>query len=325
MSPLPPLRDGESSPTVLTQAAEWFVLLASGEASDDDRCRWHAWRNAHPAHEQAWQRAEAAVARLADIPAAQAGASSQALRLPPTGKRRRRFVAQLAVLMIGSGAGWLAYRESDLSASAITAIGEQRTVQLADGGQLQLDTDTAVDIEYSAKTRLLRLRRGRILIETARDPAKRPFMVETADGRATALGTRFTVERETEGSRVVVLEKKVAVQSFRENAANFIVAADESVHFDRDGIRLHSRALAADSAWAQGMLIADDMRLADFVAQLARYRRTTLTCAADAANLRISGAFPLHDSDRILSAVSETLPVRLIRDDRGERLEARGG
>ncbi len=325
MSPLPSHRDGEPSPAVLTQAAEWFVLLASGEASEDDRCRWHAWRNAHPAHEKAWQRAEATVARLADIPSGQAGASSQALRLPPAGKRRRRFVAQLAILLVGSSTGWLAYRESDLSASAITAVGELRSVQLADGGQLQLDTDTAVDIEYSAKTRLLRLRRGRILIETAPDPANRPFMVETADGRATALGTRFTVEQDKEGSRVVVLEKKVAVHGYREGAANFIVAAGESVRFDRDGIRLHSIALAADSAWSQGMLIADDMRLADFVAQLARYRRPTLTCAADAANLRISGAFPLHDSEHILAALSETLPVRLVRDESGERLEARGG
>lgn len=312
-------------PAVLTQAAEWFVLLASGEASEDDRCRWHAWRNAHPAHEQAWRRAEAAVTRFADIPTEQAGAASQALRLPSAGQRRRRFVAQLAVALAATGGGWLSYRASDLSASVVAAVGEQRSLRLADGGHLQLDTDTAVDIDYSAKTRLLRLRRGRILIETAPDPANRPFMVETAHGRATALGTRFSVEQEQDHSRVVVLEKKVAVHGFREGATKVIVAAGESVRFDRDGIRLHGKAIAADSAWTQGMLIADDMPLADFVAQLARYRRQPLSVAANAADLRISGAFPVRDSERTLAALSETLPVRLVRDRQGDRLEARGG
>ena len=35
----------------MEQAAEWFVELASGEATEADRQRWQAWRSAHPDHE----------------------------------------------------------------------------------------------------------------------------------------------------------------------------------------------------------------------------------------------------------------------------------
>jgi transmembrane sensor len=301
----------------MEQAAQWFVLLASGEASDADRGRWHAWRSAHPAHEQAWQRAEGSTARFADIPQDQATASLHALHRAPALKSgsRRKGLAQLAVLLATGFGGWQGYRTSDWSADLITAVGEQRETTLADGSRLVLDTGSAVDIAFTAERRLIRLRRGRIMIASAPDPAPRarPLMVETAEGRVRALGTRFTVQQETQSTRVTVLEARVAVHARHTTGDDAILSAGQAARFDRGGVIERLAAPATDAAWLQGMLIADDMRLADLVAQLARYRPEPLACDPSAAALRISGAFPLRDTERTLVAIGHTLPVRLER------------
>ncbi len=58
----------------------------------------------------------------------------------------------------------------------------------------------------------------------------------------------------------------------------------------------------ADSAaaWTRGVLVAEDMRVADFVAELARYRPGVLRCDRRVAELRVTGVFSLRDTDRAL-------------------------
>ena len=67
----------------------------------------------------------------------------------------------------------------------------------------------------------------------------------------------------------------------------------------------------AGSAWTRGLLIAENMRLADFLSELARYRRGHLGCDPKVADLRIVGTYALADTDRVLAALEATLPVRV--------------
>lgn len=319
MSPplAPSTPDDQPDRRILAQAAEWFVVLASGEASAEERRRWHAWRMAHAAHELAWQRAAGSTARFADLPADQASAALHALSQPRGLKSpaRRKGLARLAGLLAAGFGGWQGYRGSDWSADQLTAIGEQRATALADGSRLLLDTDSAVDIEFSAKIRLIRLRRGQIMIATAPDPAAshRPFLVETAEGRILALGTRFTVAQESGRTRVSVLEARVALLARDATGDRPLLDAGQSARFSRAGLLDQWTAPSADAAWTQGMLIANDRRLADLLAQLARYRPEPLICDPAVAELRISGAFPLRDTDRVLAAIGHTLPVLIER------------
>ncbi|WP_157199574.1 FecR/PupR family sigma factor regulator, partial [Methylomonas koyamae] len=52
-----PLPDDDSR--LLEQACAWLAKLQSGEDSAADRKDLAAWRAAAPAHERAWQRAQA--------------------------------------------------------------------------------------------------------------------------------------------------------------------------------------------------------------------------------------------------------------------------
>lgn len=64
------------------------------------------------------------------------------------------------------------------------------------------------------------------------------------------------------------------------------------------------------------MLYADDARLGDFVRDLARYRPGVLRCAPEIADLRISGAYRLADTDAVLALLQEALPVRVVQRTR---------
>ena len=301
----------------LTEAAEWFVLFASDEATPEDRQHWQAWLDAQPANESAWQRMESTLARFSTLPREVVGATSLALRNTSARKKSWRsrattFAISATIGTISVLAGWQGYRDSDWSADALTAVGEVRAQRLADGSHLQLDTDTAADIDFSASERLIRLRRGQILIETSADPAPahRPFSVDTAEGRITALGTRFSVEQEAGGTRVIVLQDRVAVTP-RNAPSAVIVQAGEALRFTIDRAEeLHSTT-PEDVAWSKGMLIADDLPLPEFVRRLGRYTAMPLTCDATVSTVRISGAFPLDKPEQALNAIARTRPVRV--------------
>jgi transmembrane sensor len=76
---------------------------------------------------------------------------------------------------------------------------------------------------------------------------------------------------------------------------------------------LHASLDAGSGAWADGMLVAAHMRLADFLAELGRYRRGQLNCDPKVADLLISGTYPVDDSERVLDLLAVSLPVRIKR------------
>ncbi|MNJ65789.1 fec operon regulator FecR [compost metagenome] len=91
------------------------------------------------------------------------------------------------------------------------------------------------------------------------------------------------------------------------------IGAGQQVGFSANRIGPPAPVQAGHQAWSRGILLADNLRLVDFLAELARYRHGYLGCDPRIAELRVVGAFPLADSDRVLDALAATLPVRVQR------------
>lgn len=296
---------------VALQAAEWFVLLQSGEASEADRCAFEAWRAGAGIHDQAWQRA-LAVSQCA-------GSLPPALGVPALGRPQRRLgrrdtVRALALLIAAAPMGWLAWRSApwaQWTSTHATATGERREWTLADGSRLVLDTASAVDVRFDEALRRIHLKEGAVLVETSPDPQprSRPFVVTTQQGRVRAIGTRFVVRSADERSEVAVLQGAVQVTA-RGGAAQQLQAGQQA-WFDALGIGRAEPAPAGAGQWARGLLAVDDMRLGDFVAELARYRPGWLHCDPAVAGLRVTGAFQLDDTDAVLRNLAHLLPVQV--------------
>jgi transmembrane sensor len=56
-------------------------------------------------------------------------------------------------------------------------------------------------------------------------------------------------------------------------------------------------------------LVADAMRLDEFLAELARYRPGLLRCDPEVAGLLVSGVFSVRNTDRALDNLTRALPV----------------
>lgn len=306
-----------SDPTsaAVDQAIAWMVRLQSGEARAQDWDEWKSWQSAAPDHAQAWERIQAIQGRLAGLPT---GASSHTFEHARRDVSRRRAMQLLGVAGAVGVGGWLGlpvWNDVGLLADLRTATGERRRHVLADGSTLWLDTDSAVDVAFDENERRLTLRRGRMLITTGEDSGAkryRPLTVHTREGSARALGTRFSVRREGAVTEVAVMEHAVELRGPKAeaNAPATVLRAGQRAAMDDSGIGAILAGDADADAWTDGLLVARDMRLDEFAAALGRYRHGHLGCDPKVAEMRVSGVFPLQDTEAALALLTRTRPVR---------------
>jgi transmembrane sensor len=149
------------------------------------------------------------------------------------------------------------------------------------------------------------------MLTTGRDDgvAHRPFLLQTVQGELRPIGTRFSVRQQTNVSRLDVFEGAVEIRPRDGAGLTRILQAGERASFTYSGIGTIAAANEMDSAWTEDMIVASGMRLQDFIAELSRHRRGRLTCDPAIAELRVSGTYPLNDSDLILDALRSSLPI----------------
>jgi len=313
------MQDTQDIPyATLEQAAEWYATFRSGAVDDDERRRWQDWLAQGAGNRRAWARVEAISQHVA-IARQTPEASSAALHAASAQRQRRKLVKTLALAAITTGLGWQLAQQEDvqvalagIKASYRVGVGERSETVLADGTRLWLDSGTILDERFDDALRLVVLHRGEILLESGRD-ARRPLVVRSRQGSMRALGTRFLV-RQFEGStRLGVSEGRVEVTPLDAPGPMLIIEAGQEVTFTRDAISAPGALPAAREAWTRGMLVADDLPLKDFLAELSRYRHGFLGCDPGVADLRVVGAFPIRDTDQALAMLEAALPVRARR------------
>jgi len=297
---------------VLQEAAKWFAVLQSGAASLGERQAWAAWLQ-QPEHAQAWARVERISGQFQPLASDAIGRSAGAM-LHSRQPNRRQALKVLSVLCGGAAlslaGGSLPWRQ--WAADERTAVGEVRDLRLADGSQLWLNTDTAVDIAFDTNARSLALYRGELLIDAPASRRARPLLLSSREGRVRSeKAARFSLRQEDGRTRLSVFAGVVDIQL--DGFAITSVGAGQQTEFDRRHVAPLVAARAEHQAWATGVLLADNQRLEDFLAELSRYRHGYLGCDPRIADLRVVGAFPLGDTERVLEALAATLPVRIER------------
>ena len=297
---------------LLDEAVRLLVLMHSGHFNEADAQRCARWRAQSPEHQRVWDSVERLNQQFGSVPVPLAMPVLNRLRVS---RNRRMLMKSVAVAITAPSAMWLGYRTvpwDALNAQYRTGTGERRDLTLADGSQLSLDTSSAVDVVFDATERVVLQRSGQIHIRTAHgaEAAGRPFVVKTQQGSLQALGTQFVVRCLPDRTRLTVLEGAVRVQPLHSSDTR-IVSAGQQVVFSADSIGASVPAAPGAGQWAQGVLYAEQMKLADFVAELGRYRPGILRCDSAVADIPVSGAFQLNNTDRILQALAQTLPVQI--------------
>lgn len=301
------------STRVLDEAIAWQLRLGDGAASARLDTELQRWLSESAEHAKAWTQLGGIDRRLGTI---NSPSARRALQLNASTKRRQvasRTLLGLALFgMFGVGLALQARPLQVWLADQTTGAGEQRSLTLADNSRIQLNSRSALDVRFDERRRGLFLHQGEVLVETAPGSDPRPFIVETAQGDLRALGTRFIVRREGDATRLIVLHSAVAAHP-DDGQTGRTIGAGEQVLMYRNRLGDSSAASTAADAWSHGMLVVDDLPLSELLKQLGEYRRGYLGLDPSLESLRISGSFPLHDTDRALAALPPSLPVRIER------------
>ena len=307
------------SDEILEQAADWLMAMDSCDWNPELEKALHQWRSQGPEHEKVWQLASRLKSMLGAVPPELGASALGRERLD-----RRTVLKSLAALAVVPATGWLGYSRLPSRlwhADIRTTKGEQRTVSLPDGGELVLNTDTAVDICYSENARIVKLHCGEIQVTTVSDQSmpQLPLLVETKQGRIRALGTQFIVRAGAPGyyeekSHTIVTVIRHAVAVRPTNALQeTIVNADLQVEFSDHRVQPPKPAPDHAHAWLRGQVIADNQRLGAFLTEVSRYRPGVIRVDRAVKDLRISGVFQLKNTDQVLEILANTLPIRISR------------
>ena len=337
------------------QAADWLVRRDAGDWTPHDEQVLAAWLAASTRHkvaflrlESAWSEAGRLQAFAAGLPAG--GPPPRAATAPDTpalpdlrdlrfaprrvaaraGRWRHGIAATLAVLAVGSAAwgGWQLTGRQE--AHYVSAVGQVQTVTLPDGSTATLSSDSQLDVRISRQERSIALARGEAFFDVAHD-TRRPFVVEAQGRRVAAVGTRFSVRRNTDELRVVVTEGKVRLDSgpAADGRAQpvALLPAGSVATAGRNGVLVRSVPVADAERfleWREGFLTFDDTSLADAAAEFNRFNTRKLELGdAVVADLRVGGNFRWSNADGFVRLLEQGFPVRAERHEDRIVLHAR--
>lgn len=309
-----------NGPSVSTQARDaaiaWMVRLQSGQSSPQDEAAWLQWRQASDEHEHAWQRVSSLLPqqRAATVLLSNPDARSALERAGPVPGSRRRFLQYCFVAGALGAASWQASQTPTVRAALATyrtGTGERRKWQLADGTTLWLNTRSAVDVNFTASERGLQLIEGEITLNVPNEA--RALHLRTPHAWVRSQGAELCVRCDDSGTRVALLRGEGTVGAL-EGGTMQTLKVGEQLRVQA-GRLLPSAAIAptAAKAWVSGFFPAERIRLDELLAELGRYRPGFLRCAPEVAGLRLTGNFPVGDTDAALVIVEASLPVRTQR------------
>jgi transmembrane sensor len=312
------------------EAEQWFARLLDRRCPPEQRAAFERWRRADPANAQAyrelellWQLSEEA----ARDPAVMA-AARRALQQEAQGRTARRWF--LPALAAGLGVlvalialpRWLSAPADPAGVAYSTTAGQQRTVQLADGSSILLDTDSRISVRYSARTRRVDLLQGQAQFSVQGNHAW-PFVVHAGSGTVTAVGTQFQVRLDPADTDVALLKGKLAIatEAADGTAQHASLVGGEGLAFDQAGhiTAVHPLDLQQAQGWTQGKLFVHDWRLPQLIAEMNRYTSAKMAIGDPALkDIRISGIFRTNDQRTFLLLLQQgwAIQARQVSDTR---------
>lgn len=316
------------------EAARWVVRHDSGNLSAAERVQFETWKQASPAHAEAFERFSGhwndldTLSALNDTPAerplfmrpalwAGVGIAAAALFGVFVATTPLRTPSAPAI-QVAEHPGLDVYR---------TMVGDQEKITLSDGSVITLNTASRVETRMTAEERTVRLLEGEAYFEVAHD-ATRPFRVYAGDGVTVAIGTAFSVRLKKNAVEVVVSEGKVGysrVAGVPEPETVAYVTAGETASFSDTVVieKIDEALVDRKLSWTEGQLVFAGDPLSSVVADIARYTDIQFDFASqDLADRRVGGVFKVGEVDDMLDAIETNFGLRVERiGDRVVRID----
>jgi len=292
-------------------AGAWLARRQAGANSETEEA-FLVWLHADPRHRTAYDEA-ARVWRDSELLGDSRMGRSRNLVRAPFLMRRSTHVGAVslgvaAILGVGTFTMVRHVAPFDLISSADaatyrTSVGEIRTIRLADGSTLTLDTSTLVRVRFTHDRRRLELTQGRARFGVAQDP--RSFTVAVSAGEIVARQNVFDVSVVDAEPIVAAIEGDIALQRVGRDGdvSTQSLAAGEASSMGADATP-RARSLA-DARWVSGMVALDKTPLGSAVAAINRYNHRQVQLGDPGlARLSVTGAFRARNPEQFAQAIA---------------------
>ena len=314
-----------------TQREHIILRHLAGALTEEEERELYAWRQASPdndgfyiAHQKLWHATVPANPPLEADLDAEWDRLRRRLRLDAPSKARilplRRvwtYAAAAAVLII-AGVLWLTLGQTTSQMiSVATANAETKTVTLADGSTVRLNSGSVLSYpaSFSADERRVQLQ-GEALFEVVEGSV--PFVVASENAAVRVLGTVFNVWARGAETRVAVREGRVALEVPGGAVQRVEVTANQAAV--RQGTQppevVDPAYAAAALDWLDGRIVFERTPLAEVIAELTRfYDQPIQLRVTNLAAETITGPFSNKTLDAVLESVCLTLGCRFVMEE----------
>ncbi|MCU4413697.1 FecR domain-containing protein [Acinetobacter sp. WU_MDCI_Axc73] len=292
---------------ILDQAVEWLMRIKQGALTESEYQQLTEWQNRSRLHQKIWHKAIELEQKFQQLPPNIAMPVIQKQPLKSHLNNRLLVLGILPTIYLI----YLLNQQQQWTADYRSGTGEQTTVQLPDGGKIVLNTNSAIDVKYTAEQRNIILRKGEIWIETHHDSQHRPFIVYTEQGKAQALGTKYLVKMNANQSYVAVVKGAVKVQPQDDLQHSQILSAGQQTVFDQNEIQPVNDIDYTQLAWTKGLIVVDEMPLSQFVKRLQAYQHAVIYVDPDISQIKISGTYPINDTQQIYTMLEQTYSIQV--------------
>jgi len=305
---------------ITDQAADWVERKMHSTWSTADDAALESWLAEAPSHRIAFWRLEGAWGETSRLAALRSPPSlrSRAMSVPRNRLPVSKSLAVAAVIVAFgfAASGYLAARDVTYS----TGIGERKTLTLADGSRIELNTSTVLRAGRSGNTRKVWLDKGEAYFRVKHDAAH-PFEVVAADQRITDLGTEFNVRTDGGRLRIAVVQGRVRFDGKNGNAHAELLPGDVAVAeaSKLSLTRVPVPELATRLSWRSGKLMFHHTPLAQVAAEFNRYNsQKVIVSDEQARTLTINGTFATNDVHAFARIAQSVLGLRV--EDQGQEI-----
>ena len=316
--------------------------------TDQHRAFWTAWLELHPEKERTVEEARAILLSLTTqtlpsvsehmqqdwlrIQAAMQEADIHPLSMPARQSRTWYAVAASVLFLIGAGMAFWWLTVANSWTNIRTAYGQTRTVQLADGSQVILNSNSqlryASSWQDTAALREVWLE-GEAYFSVVHTATNQKFIVHLDEVEVEVLGTEFNVQDRPGKTQVVLSEGKVRLQTkHTTETAAVVMQPGDLVEFTDQDQSFVKKEVQPDiySSWRKGLLTFDKATLGEVIAVLEHNYGYQVNLDNPAwSDLEFTAKVASDKPDLLLELLAESFDFALIRQNKTITIKKRLG
>jgi transmembrane sensor len=309
----------------LAKAAAWVQRLEAADLNEEEWLEFEAWlaedeshRNAFSDAQSAWASTYVSPDNLADVlalapeiekrnPIFGTLAANFLARLRPFRTPRMAFPAAIAFGLVAAFTlvGLTVWRSPDEAPFRLaeTGYGQTKTLDLADGTSIELNTNTEIGYNYSDNKRRVLMVDGEAYFEVKKDPTRR-FEIVAGDHLVIVIGTAFNLKYLNRRLDLSVVEGVVSISS-PSSSSPISVAQGEALSIGDNGeiVRREVNPTIA-LAWRSGAIAFENQTLEAILSDIDRYYPERLSTSDLRGSELYTGLIYVDDLENVLDQLS---------------------